>query len=254
MTDEPEAAKAVNAAADEADDLPVVAEEKPRRIPEYQWWNVAAVIAWIMYRDRSLCDEIAEAGDDVTRIWLSTFSATAAVHRGLPESRHSLKEAEGLLIAELESSRLVALAAPLDEQGNLGARIELPDSEWHLKEFRYEPIRAVPRRVPNQGSNAADKSYGAILLFANAVMSVLSNIIAAERERLVPTVAAAKRATKELTEKLVSNPDMTLDEAMQLCCRKFGVSQRQVQSDVWPNAREKAGLPRKAPPGRKKKR
>jgi hypothetical protein len=67
-------------------------------------------------------------------------------------------------------------------------------------------------------------------------------------------IADEKAATRALAKQLELNPDMTWDEALSICkSLQFRISLRGFEHHVWPDAREKAGLPRKAPPGRKKK-
>jgi hypothetical protein len=58
-------------------------------------------------------------------------------------------------------------------------------------------------------------------------------------------------ALRHLTGKLKQSPDLSKADA-KAECEQFGIGQRAFER-VWPTAREDAGLPAKAPPGRKKK-
>jgi hypothetical protein len=53
-----------------------------------------------------------------------------------------------------------------------------------------------------------------------------------------------------LTSRLKQDPNLKKADAKAECA-KFGISQRGFRDRVWPKARESAGLPTKAPPGRK---
>jgi hypothetical protein len=73
-----------------------------------------------------------------------------------------------------------------------------------------------------------------------------------------PLVAASAKkvsdATRLLARHLRDNPNLKRSDAW-LFLKNAGsiISGRGFQSDVWPDAREQAGLPRSAPPGRRKK-
>ena len=58
-------------------------------------------------------------------------------------------------------------------------------------------------------------------------------------------------AIKALTMELRSHPELTVEAARSFCGERYQFSKRGFQSRIWPMAREKAGLPTKAPPGRK---
>jgi hypothetical protein len=60
-------------------------------------------------------------------------------------------------------------------------------------------------------------------------------------------------ATTDLAEKLKINPEWKRKDALDYCQRAFGVTERSFQYRIWPDARELAGLPRRALPGRKPK-
>jgi hypothetical protein len=232
MTDEPEAIVALDANT-----------EEERQVPEQPWWDVPAALAWILYRDRGFSDFITSSGGI-----MSTHLAGATVIDRRP-SQCSEEDAEERLIEALKAPQLIALGVPLNGPASGRGHIEIPSSDWPFMRFRNHPVIAAPKPGLR---DVFTKRYGLIILRADDVMRLWPSTIEAEGEN--PTVAAAKRATKTLVTMLLANPDMTLQGAMQICCPGFGVSQRQVRSDVWPNAREEAGLPRKAPPGRKPKR
>jgi hypothetical protein len=59
-------------------------------------------------------------------------------------------------------------------------------------------------------------------------------------------------ATHALGSHLRANPNLTREQAVKWCENQgFTLSGRSFQNQVWPSAREEAGLPRRAPPGRK---
>jgi hypothetical protein len=61
------------------------------------------------------------------------------------------------------------------------------------------------------------------------------------------------KATRALASHLGENPHLKREEAATWCENQgFTISGRGFQYVVWPDAREKAGLPRRAPSGRKK--
>jgi hypothetical protein len=62
------------------------------------------------------------------------------------------------------------------------------------------------------------------------------------------------RAIKWLAAKLGQDRAATFAEYLAECIEKFGISGRDYKSHVWPNAREEAGLERKAKAGRPKKK
>ena len=65
------------------------------------------------------------------------------------------------------------------------------------------------------------------------------------------TMKAESDAIRHLTSRLKQDSDLRKTDA-EAECEKFGISQRGFLNRVWPKARELAGLPAKAPPGRKK--
>ena len=62
------------------------------------------------------------------------------------------------------------------------------------------------------------------------------------------------RAIKWLAAKLRQDRTATFAEYQAECMENFGISGRDYKSHVWPNAREEAGLERKAKAGRPKKK
>ena len=73
------------------------------------------------------------------------------------------------------------------------------------------------------------------------------------RRTTVATVDQETKAIHALALYLKENPNLKREEAATWCQKKgFDLSDRGFQGHVWPDARVKAGLPRKAPPGRKK--
>jgi hypothetical protein len=73
------------------------------------------------------------------------------------------------------------------------------------------------------------------------------------RKTTVTTVDQETKAIHALALYLKENPNLKREEAATWCQKKgFDLSDRGFQGHVWPDARVKAGLPRKAPPGRKK--
>ncbi|WP_354202356.1 hypothetical protein [Bradyrhizobium sp. JR4.1] len=66
--------------------------------------------------------------------------------------------------------------------------------------------------------------------------------------------ADEKSAIEALAKQLKLNHDMTSAEALSFCkSSQFRIGRRGFEHHVWPEARDKAGLSRKAPAGRKKK-
>jgi hypothetical protein len=73
-----------------------------------------------------------------------------------------------------------------------------------------------------------------------------------EFDQFRPTAASERRATDYLAQWLMLNQQLTKREARDLLQRaKISVSATGFNHRVWPNARERAGLSRKAPPGQK---
>jgi hypothetical protein len=59
-------------------------------------------------------------------------------------------------------------------------------------------------------------------------------------------------ATRALASQIERDPDITRGAALRWCRNAgYELSDRRFQGHVWPSARERAGLPAKAPPGRK---
>jgi hypothetical protein len=74
------------------------------------------------------------------------------------------------------------------------------------------------------------------------------------RRTTVTTVNQETNATHALASHLRKNPNLKREEAATWCQeQRFTLSRRSFQNRVWPDAREDAGLPRRAPPGRKNK-
>jgi hypothetical protein len=71
--------------------------------------------------------------------------------------------------------------------------------------------------------------------------------------KLPKTVALETRAIKALAEQLGANPEMTRAEAAKWCDKSGYKLGRRPFERVWPDARERAGLPRMGLPGRKRK-
>lgn len=75
----------------------------------------------------------------------------------------------------------------------------------------------------------------------------LDNLVKAQPNA---TVAAEGRAVAHLADLLQQKPAMSKADA-QKECKEFKLSDQGFTDRVWPTAREKAGLSRRAPPGRK---
>jgi hypothetical protein len=67
------------------------------------------------------------------------------------------------------------------------------------------------------------------------------------------TAKAESDAIKHLASKLKENPNLTKADA-EAECKQFEITQRGFRERVWPNARKNAGLPTKAPAGRKRQK
>jgi hypothetical protein len=99
---------------------------------------------------------------------------------------------------------------------------------------------------------AADGSiYNASTFFIPRLMLPLDQPAAVEAE-VVPA-SDLDRAIKWLAAKL-QDRTATFAKYRAGCMEKFGISGRDYKSHVWPNAREEAGLERKAKAGRPKKK
>lgn len=66
------------------------------------------------------------------------------------------------------------------------------------------------------------------------------------------TVAGEQKAIAEAVDMLKKNTDTPRDAVIRMAQENHGVSYRGAKDRVWPTARERAGLPRSAPAGRKK--
>jgi hypothetical protein len=74
------------------------------------------------------------------------------------------------------------------------------------------------------------------------------------RQTTVTTADQQTKATHALASHLRGNPSLKREDAATWCeTQGFTLSGRSFQNQVWPNAREKAGLQRRAPSGRKNK-
>jgi hypothetical protein len=74
------------------------------------------------------------------------------------------------------------------------------------------------------------------------------------RRTTVKTIDQETKAIHALASHLRGNPSLKREEATTWCENQgFTISGRGFQDRVWPAAREEAGLPRRAPPGRKNK-
>ncbi len=82
----------------------------------------------------------------------------------------------------------------------------------------------------------------------------LDAFLASFRPSHTSTAKSESDATHHLTERLKQDPDLKRPDAEVECRKKFKISQRGFRDRVWPQARENAGLPPKAPPGRKKQK
>jgi hypothetical protein len=157
-----------------ADDCEAVGSVKPkagkkqRRVIQRRQWNLAAVIAWIMYRDRRVSDEIAAAryGNAADASWMKIFATSGA--QGLPPSQCPRKQAESMLIEALRLAKLVATGIPLTGRQSNGVPIETPASDWAFLCIRDKPIRAVP----TFGADGFYVSYGSITMWDGDVMKV----------------------------------------------------------------------------------
>jgi hypothetical protein len=72
--------------------------------------------------------------------------------------------------------------------------------------------------------------------------------------RRTQTAGTVSKSVRFMAAELQANNNLTREEALQKCRKKYPeLSARSFQSTVWPEARDAAGLSRKAPAGRKPK-
>jgi hypothetical protein len=73
------------------------------------------------------------------------------------------------------------------------------------------------------------------------------------KSELLPKIKVERAAVNMLTELLKKDAHLKFAEAFQSCGESYKLSERGFRYRIWPKAREAAGLPAVAPPGRKRK-
>jgi hypothetical protein len=145
--------------------------------------------------------------------------------------------------------------------GNVGVppHLKPSDLDWvHSRPFAQWPIG--PRPGEHYEWNWRDRLIDLIELSTSDVLRILcGGGLGSDTDKkgahrtTVTTVDQETKAIHALGLYLKEKPNLTREEAATWCKNQdFTISGRGFQNVVWPNAREKAGLPRKALPGRKK--
>jgi hypothetical protein len=133
------------------------------------------------------------------------------------------------------------------------------DFDWvHSRPFAQWLIG--PRRGEHYMWNWSNRPIDLIELSTSDVSRILCGGLAnatdkkGAHRKTVTTVDQETIAAHALASHLRENRNLTREEAATWCqTQGFNLSRRGFQGRVWPNAREKAVLPRRAPAGRKNK-
>ena len=193
-----------------------------RRVFEYPFWSVSTTICWIALRDADRLDV------DIAALF-SAAERDGDADSGTMESKPGVK-----LLEALQSGDLRAL-----ENG-----VSLPAAHW--ARYYVDPDDGfLLERDPNPGG------------LTPAAPSARFSRTDVLRVFPVgpPTAEGAKSesvAIKLLAERFKEKPDLKRKEAAEFLV-KFKISGRRFQSWIWPEARGRAGLPKKGSPGPKTK-
>jgi hypothetical protein len=116
-----------------------------------------------------------------------------------------------------------------------------------------EPLPGVPllHKEARQIVLENGEACGRLLIETAAVREWIDGASAGSGH--TSTIKDESEATTYLAGKLKQDRDLKKDDA-EAECKRFGLSKRGFLNRVWPDAREKAGLPAIAPPGRKKQK
>src|SRR5262249_49472224 len=114
-----------------------------------------------------------------------------------------------------------------------------------------------PRPGEHYTWNWSDRPIELIELSTNDVSRIFCGCLANNTDkkgaRQTTFADQETKATRALASHLRENPHLKRKDAATWCKNQgFTISSRGFQNVVWPNAQEKAGLPRRAPSGRKK--
>jgi hypothetical protein len=179
--------------------------------------------------------------------WLA---AQAAVRRQQEEQAPTFKRLSAVkleIVARCESGELISAIRPVVGGAmRIAARVWWNTERWHS---RFTMCQLNPDD-PFGGGFAGDNFYW-IFLTRESLDAYLQKKAAGARPRA--TARAETAAISELAAMLQGNENMRREEAAKHCVAKFGVTGRGFQQRIWPQAREKAGLPPMAPRGRKSK-
>jgi hypothetical protein len=143
--------------AQDADARPMAGAEEEQdeaQAPHFQCGGVAAALAWIMFRDRRLCDEIQSSANP-NFCTLAQEIAWAGVRGGLPGPLFDQEGAKHQLLMMLKAPKVVGIGTPLaNSKGDqaIGEEIEIPCRDWrHMVFFvdaRDPRARIVVRTSP----------------------------------------------------------------------------------------------------------
>ena len=176
---------------------------------------------------------------------------------GVSEDKAKIDLCRAMADRKIDVRVTIAATGQLFWDGNVGVppHLKPSDLDWvHSRPFAQWPIG--PRPGEHYTWNWSDRPIELIELSTNDVSifcGCLANDTDKKGARQTTFADQETKATRALASHLRENPHLTRKEAATWCKNQgFTISSRGFQNVVWPNAREKAGLPRRAPSGRKK--
>ena len=214
---------------------------------DHSWIPIHLAIGWVLTRDRAFVDRLPHDGS--TTRPLSVAIATAKAHgtkadavrdgwlalrdamligkvraQGTPCRRHSRSSGVAVEAAEGRQDIPASEIASANLQDNGEYRDCLIPKDWHASGAPFYRDLHVSR----------------------------GDLLAVFRPP-VPTVKDETGARKALADRLRGKPMLRRDAWDFLIAAGFKISERAFLYRVWPQARSDAGLPEKAPPGRRAK-
>ena len=230
------------------------------------YWSVPMALAWIMTRReepvRAMCDSWRAQNEFwVAREWALPGGPVHTGHMiqthgpaGLLDLRVSAaawaRDKKLHLIVSADDA-MTALIAAL-RAGNIEAsglpspsalRAPLPAQAWIDLGLNDEDGHVVAR-----GEHGSDARYAKLLLAPSAVQRKWRGTSKTE----TATALGEANAIRSLTKMLLENNNLAREAALAHCQKKHCISKRGFQQRVWPEARAKSGLSKRAPPGRKR--